>query len=153
MAQSKREQINLVGQAPAQDEQNTVPDLLLQQHRWNLTRTLVSRLADRALFILNVGGLALVGRLSLIHLLAAISTALLLAYRWYYETGLLSLRLKALEETLAKRSGEVWEDIYIQTAYRISSHRTKFGAYVPEPVVWAALVIALGLLRFFLERR
>jgi len=155
MAQSKREQINVVGEPSKinRAEQNTVPDLLLQQHRWYLTRNLVNRLANRILLILCVGSMALVNHLSLTHLIASISVALMLTYHWHYERGLLKINLKSLEEILAKRSGEEWEDIYIQTKYLTSGHRNKFRAFVPEPLVWAVFVTLLGLLRFFFERK
>jgi cell division protein FtsL len=153
MAQSKREQINVVGKEVTitRAEKNTVPELLLQQHRIALIRNLANRISCHALFLLNVGCLILVNRLTLLHLIASISIALLVAYLWYLERQLARMQLKALEITLAERSGEEWEDIFIQSRYHTTKHTGLIMSLRFEPIIWAMFITLLGLLRFFFE--
>ncbi|MGH9834642.1 MAG: hypothetical protein ACREBD_18585 [Blastocatellia bacterium] len=155
MAQSKREQINIVGKEASisRDEKNSVPDVLLQQHRITLIRNLVNRTINHLLFLLNVGFLVLVNRLSSIHLIASISFTILVAYLWYLERKLSGIQLRALEAMLAERSGEEWEDIFIQSRYQTTKHTRLLKPLRAEPAIWAILVCLLGLLRLFFEKK
>ncbi|MEP7342710.1 MAG: hypothetical protein ABI977_33585 [Acidobacteriota bacterium] len=148
MAQTKREQINIVskGAAAFKTEVNTVPDLLLHKHRLFMVRSVANRISFRLFFMLIAGGLIFLTHFTIIHLVASVAVALLSAYIWHSERKAMAGRLRGVERILAQRSGEDWEDTYI--IYQ--NHRSDLaGKYNPqyEPFLWAALIVLLSAWR------
>lgn len=161
MAQRKRDQdqLKVVGQdvsvslKPGRSgEKNTVPDLLLHYHRTHLLRRVANRISSRALFLTITLCLIMVNRVSLISLIGSVGAASLLAFIWYSERGILEIRQRALEKILAERSGEEWEDTYIQFKYHTSKPIGRYKTST-EPFIWAVLIFVLGMLRFYFERK
>lgn len=150
MAQSKLD-VDFVGERTKAKaaEKNTVPDLLLQQHHILLVRSLVNRILIRTMFLLEIGLLILVTSVSLSHLLASISVACLIAGVGYSERQFVVSRLRSLEEMLAKRSGDEWEDVYIQSRFYTLQHKP----LALEPFLWAAIAIFLGIFRLIFEKK
>lgn len=153
MAQSKREQINMVGAEIKRVARNTVPDLLLQQHRESLVGARLVRTSSRALFLLMASVLVLVNSFSAIHLIATVSIASLLACLWYSEKRRWTSLLLKFEEVLARRSGDEWEDIYIESRFHRSEQERSHRLLTHEPLIWAILLSILAALRFYLERK
>ncbi len=152
MAQSKREQMDLIGSKAIRTEKNTVPDLLLQQHRVELIRAVAIRVSNRLLLLAVASYLVLPDHLSLFKLAVSFSIAVLIAYLWFKEMRILKLRLTTIEKTLTERSGEDWEDVYIKSRYRDSEHKTLSRPLFFEPIIWSLLILILGVLRFYLEK-
>ena len=156
MAQSKLEIEAVTANKPhkaKRAEKNTVPDLLLQQHQASLLRGITVRISNRFLYWSVITSLVLVNRLTVWHLIATITVATFSAILWSSEKRWIQVKKMAFQKTLAERSGEEWEDIYIKSRYHTSAQAKKRRALDAEPIIWAILVALLGIIRFYLERK
>lgn len=135
--------------------ETAVEAFLLQQHQAYLYRLVVSGIFYRVACLAIVGFVVLVNYLSIFQFEASGLVAFLIANLWFSERRIVSLQLTTLEQSLAQRSGDDWEDFYIKSRYETSSsERVLFGPwlYKLEPLLWLVLIIALASFRFWLER-
>jgi hypothetical protein len=149
MAQTKREQINIVGKgiAVSKTEVNTVPDLLLQRHRLLVVRGIATRLSFRLFFMLVAAGLTFMPRFSITHLVTSAIVALLCSYIWRSERKFTAGRLRGVESILAQRSGDDWQDTYIIFRNQRSDDAGRYSSSY-EPFIWPVLVVLLATWRF-----
>jgi len=140
-----------------QERETAVEAFLLQQHQARLQRLVISRIFYRAVCLANVSFVVLVNRFSLIQTVASASVAFWIAVLWYYERQNIFLLLSSLEQSLAQRSGDDWEDFYIRWRYQTSkstklSDRAGLILVRLEPLLWLLLILALVSLRIYLEK-
>lgn len=130
-----------------QESRSSVEAFLLQRHRMALTRLTATRITYRILFFSVDMSLILVGTVSRIMWIASTCVGCLITLLWHYEYRGMNIQIRAMEETLAKRSGDESEDFYIKSQYLPPRSVLIYRFLNLEPLLWLFLTILLGLLR------
>jgi hypothetical protein len=96
---------------------------------------------------LNVGLLAFLNHLSLPQLAMSAALILVLSPLWNLERDSANDQLRAIQEALAVRSTEVWEDAYIKRRYHGSVATVANWVLYYEPWLWLVVTAALAVAR------
>jgi hypothetical protein len=132
---------------PPGPENELAAEVLLQEHRMLLNRQLAIRLLYRLLCALNVGLLAFLNHLSIPQLAMSASLIVVLCPLWSLERASSNEQLFAVQEALAVRSTEVWEDAYIKRRYHGGVSSIANRVLYHEPWLWLVVTLVLTVIR------
>ena len=122
----------------------------LQQYRSFLIRGIATRISSRVLCAANAAFLIFMNHLSPYQIAGSALAAIVISLLWQSEFVLLTAQIDNIEEAMAKRSGDEWEDIYIKLRYLPSGYSLLRRLISREPLLWLSITIVIILLRIFL---
>jgi hypothetical protein len=120
--------------------------LLLQRQRALFLRLTVNRIVYRVAALSLTALLVIWTSLSRLAIPFLSLLTVFLCAIWYVDVRQASRELHAIEEEIARRSPDQWEDAFIRTRF---ARGNVFGALIlrDEPLFWTMLAIVAGLLR------
>lgn len=132
---------------------STAEAFLLQRHQMLLLRQLAIRIVNRSIYLAIIGFAVLIDHPLVFSLGASMYVSCLITFIWHFEGQSLNRQLTALEETIAKRSSDEWEDTYIRSRYHMSPFFgtgysvLAFSILRFEPLLWFSVSIGLSVFR------
>ncbi len=129
---------------------SSVESFLLQRHRGILIRAAAAVISNRILLAANAAFLIFMNHLSFIQLAGSALAAILISLLWHYEMKAMNIDLRNIEEKLAKRSGDEWEDTYIKLRYDPPGYKLQKTYLRLEPFLWLLVIGTLIVLRIFI---
>ena len=131
--------------------QYAVPEMLLQKHHSLMSRVTVLQATGRFLNLATLSIMALIQQFSLLRWLVFVAASILIGSCSGVGLRLGNIELRRIEKTIAKNSGVLWEELYVQADLQISELPPNFGLLLMknEKWIWTLLMVLLGAARFF----